>query len=270
MKYSQSGGSRGGNGRGKRRPLSCFGCGRPYPWSELIDGKFVIKCPNKLNPGIQDNAQKTLEKYRADRKKRWERNSKRKNLATTNLADFDKVSQHRIREQVLQSTTTGEVNNSTSIISAVTLQSKPQSSQKKSKSGGYIFIVDVQVLSAGSTTKKPMPISIQSTLPHIVLQLGIDLDCPNCPSIRCAVDTCAALSTGSLHFFAAIAKRFPHPVAKILAPTDYAPITLSGIVQSSVKKQPLQPIWRLAGRFTFCSRRRAAKMQRLQLQQVHT
>jgi hypothetical protein len=63
------------------------------------------------------------------------------------------------------------------------LQSKPQSSSKKSKSGGYIFIVDVQVLSAGSTTKRPMPISIQSTLPHIVLQLGNDLDCPNCPSI---------------------------------------------------------------------------------------
>jgi hypothetical protein len=113
------------------------------------------------------------------------------------------------------------------------LQSKPQSSSKKSKSGGYIFIVDVQVLSAGSTTKKPMPITIQSTLPHIVLQLGNDLDCPNCPSIRCAVDTCAALSTGSFHFFAAIAKRFPHCVAKIYAPSDYAPITLSGIIQSS-------------------------------------
>ncbi len=78
-----------------------------------------------------------------------------------------------------------------------------------------------------------MPISIQSTLPHIVLQLGNDLDCPNCPSIRCAVDTCAALSTGSFHFFAAIAKRFPHCVAKIYSPSDYAPITLSGIVQSS-------------------------------------
>ena len=78
-----------------------------------------------------------------------------------------------------------------------------------------------------------MPITIQSTLPHIVLQLGNDLDCPNCPSIRCAVDTCAALSTGSFHFFAAIAKRFPHCVAKIYAPSDYAPITLSGIVQLS-------------------------------------
>jgi Tfp pilus assembly protein PilE len=136
-----------------------------------------------LNPGVQDNAQKALEKYRADCKKRREKNSKRKNLATTNLADFDEAFQQRIKEQVLQSTTKSDGEEGTSVISAVTLQSKPQSSSKKSKSGGYIFIVDVQVLSAGSTTKKPMPITIQSTLPHIVLQLGNDLDCPNCPSI---------------------------------------------------------------------------------------
>ncbi len=232
IKYSQSGGNRGGNGWGERRPPTCFGCGGPHPWSELIDGKFVVKCPNKLNSGVQDNAQKNLEKYRADQKKQRERNSKKRNLATTNLSDFDKVSQQGIKEKVLQSTTKGDVDESTSVISAVTLQSKPQNSQKKSKSG-YIFIVDAQVLAAGSTTKKPMPISIQSTLPHIVLQLGSDLDCPNCPSIRCAVDTCAALSTGSFHFFAAIAKHFLHCVAKIFSPTEYTPIILSGIVKLS-------------------------------------
>jgi hypothetical protein len=132
MKYSQSGGNRGGNGWGKRRPLSCFGCGGPHPWSELIDGKLVVKCPNKLNPGVQDNAQKNLEKYRADCKKRRERTSKKRNLATTNLEDFDEVSQQRIWEQVLQSTIKGDVDDSTSVISAVTLQSKPQNSQKKS------------------------------------------------------------------------------------------------------------------------------------------
>ena len=78
-----------------------------------------------------------------------------------------------------------------------------------------------------------MLITIQSNLPHIVIQLGNDLDCPNCPSIRCAVDTCTALSTGSFHFFTAIAKRFPHCVARIFTPNDYSPIILSGIVQSS-------------------------------------
>jgi hypothetical protein len=54
-----------------------------------------------LNPGVQENAQKSLEKYRATRKKQQEKNSKKRNLATTNLSDFDNVSQQRIWEQVL-------------------------------------------------------------------------------------------------------------------------------------------------------------------------
>ena len=78
-----------------------------------------------------------------------------------------------------------------------------------------------------------MPISIQSNLPHIVLQLGNNLDFPESPSICCAVDACASLSTGSFHFFASVAKRFPHSVSKVLfAPKDYSPIYLLGIVQS--------------------------------------
>jgi hypothetical protein len=69
-------------------------------------------------------------------------------------------------------------------------------------------------------------------LPHIVLQFGTDLNCPNCPSVCCAVDSCAALTMGNFHFFALIAKRFPHCVAKVFAPQDYAPIILLGIIQS--------------------------------------
>ena len=52
-----------------------------------------------------------------------------------------------------------------------------------------------------------------------------------CPAIRCVVDTAAALTTGNLHFFAALAKAYPHTVASVHSPTDYSPITLSGIVQ---------------------------------------
>jgi hypothetical protein len=160
---------------------------------------------------------------------------KKRNLATTNLSDFDEVSQQRIWEQVLQSNTKSKVGDATSVISAVTTtsqQSKTRDPQGKHNTG-YIFIVNVQVLAAGSPLNALMPISIQSNLTHIVLQLGNNLDRPDCPSIQCAVDTCAALSTGSFHLFASIAKRFPHCVAKIFAPTDYLPIILSGIVQSS-------------------------------------
>ena len=130
-----------------------------------------MKCPNKLNPGIANHAAKNLEKYRATRKKQRDKNSKKRNLATTKFLDFDNVSQQRIREQVLQADTTHEVGDTTSVISAVTSMS--QQSKKQDPHGkrntGYIFIVDVWLLAASSPLKEVMPISIQSNLPHILL-----------------------------------------------------------------------------------------------------
>ncbi len=78
-----------------------------------------------------------------------------------------------------------------------------------------------------------MPITIQSNLPHIALQFGSDLDMADCPQVGCAVDTCAALTTGSFHFFSDLAKHYLHCLAKLLMPADYPPIVLSGIVQAN-------------------------------------
>jgi hypothetical protein len=72
----------------------------------------------------------------------------------------------------------------------------------------------------------------QSSLPHIVLQFGADINCTNCPLIHCAIDSCTALTKGNFNFFATIAKCFPHCVAKFFAPLDYVPIILLGIIQS--------------------------------------
>jgi hypothetical protein len=55
------------------------------------------------------------------------------------------------------------------------------------------------------------------------------------PSIHCIVDTAAEFCTGNYHFFSAIAKRYPHCVAKIFLPKDYSPIILSGIVQDDLR-----------------------------------
>jgi len=46
-KYSTPGGNQGGGGRGERCPITCFGCRAPHTWSEYIEGKHVVKCPNK-------------------------------------------------------------------------------------------------------------------------------------------------------------------------------------------------------------------------------
>ena len=70
-----------------------------------------------------------------------------------------------------------------------------------------------------------------SNFPHILLQFGTEMGCSNCPVVRCVLDTAAALSTGNFHFVTAIAKQYPHCIAKIFVPQDYNPIVLSGIVQ---------------------------------------
>jgi hypothetical protein len=44
------------------------------------------------------------------------------------------------------------------------------------------------------------------------------------------VDTGAALNTKNYSFFAAIAKRYPHCVAKVFLPEDHSPIFLSGVI----------------------------------------
>ena len=91
-------------------------------------------------------------------------------------------------------------------------------------------------MAAGPALKPMMPITIYSNLPHIVMQFGLTLDCSHSPSICCAVDLCTALSTGNFHYFACLAKRFLHCLAKVFAPQDYVSIVLSGVVQSNQHK----------------------------------
>jgi hypothetical protein len=124
----------------------------------------------------------------------------------------------------------------TSVTSSVSTPRSPSNnnhSRRRGPGGGVVLVADVVVLTAGSLLKRAMPISIQSNLPHITYQFGTNLDCPNCPLICCTVDSCTALTTGNFHFFASVAKRFPHCVARMYTPNDYAPIMLSGVVQSN-------------------------------------
>jgi hypothetical protein len=45
------------HGSGLQRPWSCFGCGRPHPYLEICGSEgYVVVCPNKDNPGVQENA----------------------------------------------------------------------------------------------------------------------------------------------------------------------------------------------------------------------
>jgi hypothetical protein len=252
VQYSPSGGysptdgspATGGVNRGARpspRAWQCFGCGGPHPYSELRDGTHVVICPNWDNPGVHENAAKNIMRMRKNRKKQHSQNTKRKNLGTANFLDFDKPGQQRIREQVLQSMGQ-EVSDHMSVASSVTTLSSVNQQgmlcgrgHGRGSGGGVILVADTVVLAAGTPLKRVMPISIQSNLPHITLLFGANLDCLNCPSICCAVDSCTTLMMGNFHFFAAVMKHFPHCVAKKFTPNNYVPIVLSGIFQSNAE-----------------------------------
>jgi hypothetical protein len=241
-RYAQGGGgystnstrSTAGSSQGPARPWNCFGCGGPHPYSEYTDRNHVIICPNRDVPGIHEHAARNIKKMRRNRKKKHVQNQKRKNLGTANFANFDEEGQKRIREQCLAVIQGHDVSDSASVVSSVTGpgSSAPSAGHGRGCSSGSprIFVVDVPILAASMPLKPQMPISIQSNLPHIAIKFGQDLDDSNCPMIRCVVDTCAALTTGSFHFFAAIVKRYLHCVEKVFAPQDYASIVLMGIV----------------------------------------
>jgi hypothetical protein len=158
----------------------------------------------------------------------------RKNLATTNYSDFDDASKERIRQQVLQSVSAAS--DATSVSSSITGMTGGTTTASAGAGRGrgkpVIYMYDAQVLQTESKCPT-LPATIQSGMPHITLQLGTVLGDNESPCIRCVLDTAAALCTGNYHFFAAIAKRYPHCVAKIYLPEDYSPIILSGIVQDN-------------------------------------
>jgi len=58
-------------------------------------------CLNANNPDVRENAQKNIGRMKANHQKRHRANTKRKNLGTANLLDFDKARQKHIQEQVL-------------------------------------------------------------------------------------------------------------------------------------------------------------------------
>ncbi len=177
---------------------------------------------------------KTMNKSNSTSGKQQHESKKRTNLATTNYANFDDESKERIKQQVLQSVKVDT--NAASVCSSIIGVTGATSTASAGAGCGcgcgksIVFLYNAQVLQ--TETHHPfLPVAIQSVMPHITLQLGTDLDCSNCPSIQCAVDTAAALCKGNYHFFSAIAKRYPHCVAKIFLPKYYSPITLSSIVQ---------------------------------------
>jgi hypothetical protein len=105
---------------------------------------------------------------------------------------------------------------------------------KPASSGPAVFFMSsiVPILAASSPpARRVLPVPVQTAFPHLTIQLGLVLGDDNCPAVRCVIDTATALTVGNFHFFAKIAKAYPHCVAAIYSHADYTPIVLSGIIQ---------------------------------------
>jgi hypothetical protein len=192
----------------------------------------VIKGVNAADPKICDNAKATINLMKKKRKKDNLDHKKKKNLVTANFADFDNESKKQIRYQVLQSVAVSS-GDSTSITSSITGTGNafsPGSGQGCGKDRGpVVFMYVVSILTTQTSSTRPiLPVVIQSLLPHISLQFRTTIDNPNVPMIRCMDVTGAALNPGNYSFYAAVAKWYPHCVAKFFLPKDYSTIILLG------------------------------------------
>jgi hypothetical protein len=211
--------------RGLGKADRCFGCKGVHPWMK----NGVIVCPNRDQPGVRAIAEAS---YRAWLEKAHERSAKDASKKRKGI-DFNTMTpetQARIKEQVLASM---------GIRTAVHGDDASTITNDSSKSGNgkpLILIADVQVLSSATPGKDILPAQIVSNLPHILLKLGTSIDNPDCPSVRCLVDTGAALTTGNFHYVATTAKHFSQCVTKVYGPDDYNLIALSGIIQRGAGK----------------------------------
>jgi hypothetical protein len=205
--------------RDAARRKNCFGCGGDHSW--MKDKKVV--CPCASDPTVAKRAAEMYKKY-LERVKELKEQRKRGHVA--DYKDMNPSDQKCMREAVLA------IHGYGSPASSVTSTSTTGSAIL----GPAVFVIQVPddnaaVLSAAVPARCILPVPIQTCFPHMVLQLGQVLGCSKCPAIRCVIDTAAAINTGNLHYFAAIAKAFPHTVAAIYSAADHNPIILSGIVQ---------------------------------------
>lgn len=214
------------SGRGK-----CFGCkSSAHMW---MDKEGNIICPKQHDAGIKAAADAAYSKFAKEAKKRRAKRAEKDN------PDFDSMSETaraKVRKQVYAADAASVASSVTSPTINVSVPSPSTGAHTPQSRVSHTYLMEVlsppETPIAGvysAPARRQLPAPVTTSLPHVVLPLGRPED-ENLPGVICLVDTAAGLSTGSLTFLSNIARQYPHIVAKIYAPEDYTPITLSGIV----------------------------------------
>ena len=194
----------------------------------MVDGKYVVVCPNANKPGICEKAELNIQKYQQRCRRNSCNNKKQWNLNTVNWGDIPERRQAVLLDQhraLMAVTTSG--GGGTSIASSITGSTNTGVIRR----GSVTLHQDVVVLSTHQCSNKPqIPIAIHSPMPHLTLQAGRPKEEKDCPALGCMLDSGASLSTANFYYMEAVVRQYPHILKAIYLPEDYTSIVLSGIV----------------------------------------
>ncbi len=210
--------------------------------------RSVITCPHGTEPQVLAKAKENYEEWMAGVKKggiKPKAKGKKRKAKVTKFDELNKLAQRKYRESILAYLVAGASTASSTVLTIMPSTSTPTLSVP----GPSVFILCTPMLTTVPPAHCVLPVPIQAAFPHITLQLGSALGDENCPTILCVVDMAPALSTSNLHFFATLAKAYPHTVASIHSPFGYSPITLSGISSITATLSPPTCLWHSGSTF---------------------
>jgi uncharacterized Zn finger protein (UPF0148 family) len=191
----------------------CWGCGSPdHVYS---DRSGTVFCPRASKPEVKakfDATRKEFQDRRKARNKKTVDKRKSNSLLSTFLQDVD-------MEQLKAFVSTKKA--------------KTVDSSKKLE---FLTLPTFLCLPTDLASKPLLPISVDTNLPHFLLDIG-QPDADPTFKLSVAYNTCAVLCVGWSGFHLAVAKAFPHLVKSLTWAQDkYTPLTLSGIVSNEDDK----------------------------------
>ena len=222
----------------------CWGCGGTD--HRFVDKNKKVTCPNAHMPGVKERAEKARQAYLAKRfPKKDGKKTDRDNLkayinyASKSMNNEDIRSLYEYATKKLKTSHTTEDNGSinhpicfySDVIEGLTGKKDNISPIYKSFPGFICLPNNIE-------DKLPLPIQVDSLLPHINFAVGT-AESKNNISMPMAFDTCAVLNVGYADYHLQLAKRFPHIVKNITYAKDkYTPLLLSGVVANDGGNSP--------------------------------
>jgi hypothetical protein len=202
----------------------CWGCmSEDHQYYDKRKKKVV--CPNNDDPEVQARAE-IVRKDFLERSKKARDGRRSSNPRGNNQSSQKKALQSLVDLLSPDKSKDTEPDANNILLNAIRSIQKGNSSS----SDPIILLMGAFPVLQTSSNLPQLPISIQSTLPHINLRLGTKESGFN-PCISAIVDTGAALCCGYSGYIMAIAKAYPELVKSItLAKDRYSPIVLNGVI----------------------------------------